>query len=63
MAYWLSQLLPLALLPLGLSKILLVAVVVVVLVLVLVLVLGLIGRRRWPVVTAVLTLWFFHWGW
>ena len=55
MAYWLSQLFPLALLPLGLSKVLLV--------LVLVLVLGLIGRRRWPVVTAVLTLWFFHWGW
>ena len=41
MAYILSKLLPLALLPLGLSLILLVV--------------GLIGRWRWPVITAALT--------
>jgi len=49
MAYWLSKLLPLALLPLGLSLILLLV--------------GLIGRWRWPVITAGLMLWFFHWVW
>ncbi|MGB0279051.1 MAG: YdcF family protein, partial [Prochlorococcaceae cyanobacterium] len=48
MAYWLSKLLPLALLPLGLSLILLLV--------------GLIGRWRWPVITAGLMLWFFSLG-
>ncbi len=48
MAYWLSKLLPLALLPLGLSLILLFV--------------GLIGRWRWPVISAVLMLWFFSLG-
>ena len=43
MAYLLSKLLPLAILPLGLSLILLVV--------------GLIGRWRWPVLTAMLLLW------
>ena len=48
MAYWLSKILPLALLPLGLSLILLLA--------------GLIGRWRWPVITAVVLLWLFSLG-
>ena len=48
MAYILSKLLPLALLPLGLSLILLV--------------IGLICRWRWPVVIAALLLWFFSLG-
>ena len=48
MAYWLSKILPLALLPLGLSVILLVV--------------GLIGRLRWPVVIAALLLWVFSLG-
>ena len=48
MAYWLSKILPLALLPLGLSLILLLV--------------GLIGRWRWPVITAVLLLWLFSLG-
>ena len=48
MAYWLSKLLPLALLPLGLSLILLLV--------------GLIGRWRWPVITAGLMLWVFSLG-
>ena len=48
MAYWLSKLLPLALLPLGLSLILLLV--------------GLIGRWRWPVITAALMLWLFSLG-
>ena len=48
MAYWLSKLLPLAQLPLGFSLILLVV--------------GLIGRWRWPVVTAALLLWVFSLG-
>ena len=48
MAYWLSKLLPIALLPLGLSLILLVV--------------GLILRWRWPVVTAALLLWVFSLG-
>ena len=48
MAYLLSKILPLAVLPLGLS-------------LVLVLV-GLIGRWRWPVFTALLLLWVFSLG-
>ena len=48
MAYWLSKLLPLALLPLGLSLFLLLV--------------GLIGRWRWPVITAGLMLWFFSLG-
>ena len=43
MAYFLSKILPLAVLPLGLSLILMVV--------------GLIGRRRWPVITALLMLW------
>ena len=43
MLYLLSKLLPLALLPLGFSLILLVV--------------GLIGRWRWPVITAVVLLW------
>ena len=48
MAYLLSKLLPLAVLPLGLSLILLVV--------------GLIGRRRWPVIAALLLLWVFSLG-
>ncbi len=48
MAYLLSKLLPLALLPLGFSLILLF--------------IGLIGRWRWPVITALLLLWFFSLG-
>ena len=48
MAYWLSKILPLALLPLGLSLLLLLV--------------GLIGRWRWPVITAVLLLWLFSLG-
>ena len=48
MAYLLSKLLPLALLPLGLSLILLFV--------------GLIGRWRWPVITALVLLWFFSLG-
>ena len=48
MAYWLSKLLPLALLPLGFSLILLVV--------------GLVGRWRWPVITAALLLWVFSLG-
>ncbi len=43
MLYLLSKLLPLALLPLGFSLILLLV--------------GLIGRWRWPVITAVVLLW------
>ena len=48
MAYFLSKILPLVILPLGLSLILLLV--------------GLIGRWRWPVITAVLMLWFFSLG-
>ena len=48
MAYILSKLLPLALLPLGLSLILLLV--------------GLIARWRWPVITALLLLWVFSLG-
>ena len=48
MAYILSKLLPLALLPLGFSLILLVV--------------GLVFRWRWPVVTAALLLWVFSLG-
>ena len=48
MAYFLSKLLPLALLPLGFSLILLVV--------------GLVFRWRWPVVTAALLLWVFSLG-
>jgi uncharacterized SAM-binding protein YcdF (DUF218 family) len=48
MAYWLSKILPLALLPLGLSLIMLLV--------------GLIGRWRWPVITAVVLLWVFSLG-
>ncbi len=48
MAYWLSKFLPLALLPIGLSLILLVV--------------GLIGRWRWPVITAVVLLWLLSLG-
>ena len=48
MAYILSKLLPLALLPLGLSLILLL--------------LGLLARWRWPVITALLLLWVFSLG-
>ena len=48
MAYILSKLLPLALLPLGFSLILLVV--------------GLVGRWRWPVITAALLLWVFSLG-
>ena len=48
MAYFLSNLLPLPLLPLGLSLILLGV--------------GLISRWRWPVITAVLLLWVFSLG-
>ena len=48
MIYLLSKVLPLALLPLGLSLLLLF--------------LGLIGRWRWPVITAVVLLWIFSLG-
>ena len=48
MAYLLTKLLPLALLPLGLSLTLLVV--------------GLIGRWRWPVIAAALLLWVFSLG-
>lgn len=48
MAYWLSKILPMAVLPLGLSLILLLV--------------GLIGRWRWPVITAVVLLWLFSLG-
>ena len=48
MAYWLSKLLPLVLMPLGFSLILLVV--------------GFVGRWRWPVVTASLLLWIFSLG-
>ena len=48
MAYLLSKLLPLAVLPLGLSLILLIV--------------GLIGRWRWPVLTALFLLWVFSLG-
>ena len=48
MAYVLSKLLPLAVLPLGLSLILLVV--------------GLIGRWRWPVISALLLIWLFPLG-
>ena len=48
MAYWLSKLLPLTLMPLGLSLILLVV--------------GWICRWRWPVFTAMLLLWVFSLG-
>ncbi len=48
MAYWLSKILPLAVLPLGLSLILLLV--------------GLIGRWRWPVITAVVMLWLLSLG-
>ena len=48
MAYLPSKLLPLAVLPLGLSLILLVV--------------GLIGRWRWPVLTALFLLWVFSLG-
>ena len=47
-AYLLSKILPLALLPLGFSLILLLV--------------GLIGRWRWPVITAVMLLWIFSLG-
>ena len=48
MAYLLSKILPLVLLPLGLSLILLLV--------------GLIGRWRWPVITALVLLWVFSLG-
>ena len=48
MAYWLSKLIPLALLPLGFSLILLVV--------------GLVGRWRWSLLTAALLLWVFSLG-
>ena len=48
MAYFLSKILPLAVLPLGLSLILVI--------------LGLIAHRRWPVCTALLLLWVFFPG-
>ena len=48
MTYLLSKILPLALLPLGLSLILLLV--------------GLIGRWRWPVITAVVLLWLCSLG-
>ena len=48
MAYLLSKLLPLLVLPFGLSLILLLV--------------GLIGRWRWPVITAALLLWVFSLG-
>ena len=48
MAYYLSKLLPLAVLPLGLGLILLLV--------------GLIGRWRWPIHTALLLLWVFSLG-
>ena len=47
-AYFLSKLLPLAVLPLGLSLILLLV--------------GLIVRLRWPVISALLLLWVFPLG-
>lgn len=48
MTYWFSKLLPLALLPLGLALLLLLV--------------GLIGRWRWPVITAILLLWICSLG-
>lgn len=48
MIYWLSKLLPLAVLPLGLSLLLLLV--------------GLIARWRWPVITAIALLWVFSLG-
>ena len=48
MTYLLSKLLPLVFLPLGFSLIMLVV--------------GLVGRWRWPVVTAALLLWVFSLG-
>ena len=48
MSYILSKILPLALLPLGVSLVLLL--------------LGLIARRRWPVLAGVVLLWFFSLG-
>ena len=48
MAYLLSRILPLAVLPFGLSLILLLV--------------GLIDRWRWPVITAVFLLWVFSLG-
>ena len=48
MTYLLSKILPLALLPLGMSLILLLV--------------GLIGRWRWPAITALLLLWVFSLG-
>jgi uncharacterized SAM-binding protein YcdF (DUF218 family) len=48
MAYWLSKILPLVLLPLGFSLIMLLV--------------GLIGRWRWPVFTAAVLLWIFSLG-
>ena len=48
MAYWLSKILPLALLPLGLSLVLLLV--------------GLVARWRWPVISAVVLLWLFSLG-
>ena len=48
MAYLLSKLLPLAVLPLGLSLILLLV--------------GLIARSRWPVISALLLMWVFSLG-
>ena len=48
MTYWLSKILPLALLPLGLSLLLLLV--------------GLIGRWRWPVIIAVVLLWLCSLG-
>ena len=48
MVYFFSKILPLALLPLGLSLILLVV--------------GLLGRLRWPVISALLLIWAFSLG-
>ena len=48
MIYWLSKLLPLVVLPLGLSLLLLLV--------------GLIARWRWPVITAIAVLWVFSLG-
>ena len=48
MTYLLSKILPLALLPLGMSLILLLV--------------GLIGRWRWPAITVLLLLWVFSLG-
>ena len=48
MLYWFSKLLPLAVLPLGLALLLLLV--------------GLIGRWRWPVITALLLLWICSLG-